>query len=255
MSRIRLNRFLAQCGLGSRRSCEGLITGGRILVNGTKVTELGTTVDPEADRVEHRGAVLEPVRAMEYLAYHKPHGVVVTRADPHVSETIYDVVRRDTGRDISHLRYVGRLDRDSEGLLLFTNDGGLIHALTHPRYHVKKTYLVQTQGELPADAVRTMVEHGVECDGDTLQAGAIRRVSLETPGDRRPWYEFVLYQGKNRQVRRMVAVAGSRVRRLCRVRFACVKLDELPAGGLRELTAREIAGLRAVGYPLSGRSD
>jgi pseudouridine synthase len=161
---------------------------------------------------------------------------------------MYDVIRRDTGRDLSHLRYVGRLDRDSEGLLLLTNDGTLIHALTHPRYHVKKVYLVQTLNELAPDSIRAMVEDGVESEGDTLRAGSVKRVDLNEPGDRRPWYEFELYEGKKRQIRRMVTVSGGRVNRLVRVRFACVKLDELAPGALRPLTEREVAGLRAVGY-------
>jgi len=254
VSRIRLNRFLAQCGLGSRRSCERLITAGRIYVNGVKADSLGTTLDPATDRVEYRGAVLKQVRELEYLAYHKPRGVVVTRTDPHETETMYDVVRRETGRDIAHLRYVGRLDRDSEGLLLLTNDGDLIHALTHPRYHVKKVYLVQTAAELAPDRLQAMVEQGVESEGVVLRAGAIRRLPLETADDRRPWYEFELYEGKKRQIRRMVAGAGGRVTRLCRVRFSCVKLDDLPAGALRPLSSREVAGLRATGFPPGARS-
>ena len=144
-SGVRLNRYLAQCGLGARRKCDLLIESGHVIVNGEKVTSLGTKVRPGIDRVEYKGTALKPLNTLEYLAYNKPRGVMVTREDPEGRATIYETLAR-AGLDAGHLNYVGRLDFNSEGLLLLTNDGALIHALTHPRFHIKKTYQVRTGG-------------------------------------------------------------------------------------------------------------
>ncbi len=243
---IRLNRYLAKCGLGSRRSAEQLITGGRIVVNGVKVTDLATTVAPGRDKVEYRGKQLEPVRELEYVAYHKPKGTVTTRSDPEGRKTVYDAIRERSGKDISHLRHVGRLDLNSEGLLLLTNDGDLIHALTHPRYHVKKVYHARISRPMAPEDIERMRGEGVESEGDILHAGSIRRLP-ETQGH---WYEVALYEGKNRQIRRMFEGLGYDVLRLRRVQFGVVRLGELPLGRGRKLDEREIAGLRNLGHPV-----
>jgi 23S rRNA pseudouridine2605 synthase len=243
---IRLNRYLAKCGLGSRRSVEQLITGGKILVNGRKVTELSTTVVRGRDKVEYRGKHVEPVRELEYLAYHKPKGTVTTRSDPEGRKTVYDAIRERTGRDVSHLRHVGRLDLNSEGLLLLSNDGDLIHALTHPRYHVKKVYHVRISRPMHGADIEQMKGAGVESEGVILHAGSVRRLP-ETQGH---WYEVALFEGKNRQIRRMFEALSYNVLRLRRVQFGVVRLGELPTGSVRALDEREIAGLKNLGYPV-----
>ena len=260
-SLIRLNRYLAQCGLGARRKCDELIAAGHIFVNGEKVTGLGTKVDPEKDAIEYRGKRVKPVRKLEYLAYFKPRGVMVTRNDPEKRETVYDALRK-AGIDADHLNYVGRLDYASEGLLLLTNDGDLVHALTHPRFHIKKVYRVRL-GKPLRDEDRNRLIQGVVSEGQVLHAGNVRVYSQAESRDRavrgadretgeQYWYEVDLYEGKNRQIRRMFEELGYDIRRLRRVQFGSVKIGELNAGECRKLTEREIAGLKASGYKNSG---
>ncbi|MBN2035692.1 MAG: rRNA pseudouridine synthase [Chitinispirillaceae bacterium] len=239
---IRLNRYLAQCGLGARRKCDELIRSGHVFINGKKVTELGTKVMP-ADRIEYRGKTVTPLARLEYLAYNKPAAVMVTKRDPEGRMTVYEKLRK-TGRNADHLNYVGRLDYFSEGLLLMTNDGSLLHALTHPRYHIKKTYRVQLERALSESDAQQLLD-GIVSEGQTLHAGGVRAV----PGGRdETWYELDLYEGKNRQIRRMLGALHFRIIRLIRIRFACVRLGDLAPGAFRELTTREIAGLKAAGF-------
>ncbi len=241
---VRLNKYLAGCGLGSRRACDGIIGAGRIYVNGAKVTALGTKVVPGLDRVEYLGRMLSPVVAFRYLAYHKPQSVIVTKSDPEGRTTIFDALK-ETGCDAGGLNYVGRLDVASEGLLLLTNDGSLIHALTHPRYRIKKVYDVKIDRQLtPADGAK-MTGEGIESEGQVLKAGAIRETGLADGF----WYHVDLYEGKKRQIRRMFAGLGYAVKRLRRTQFASVKLGDLAPGAVRELTQREIDALRSAGFP------
>lgn len=242
---IRLNRFCARCGLGSRRSCDTLIASGKVSVNGKRVTELGTKINPISDKVEYEGKLLKPGRSYQYLAYHKPRGVMVTKSDPEGRATIYEALRI-AGCDADGLNYVGRLDFNSEGLILLTNDGDLIHALTHPRYRIKKVYEVRSNKKLAADDARTMITGGVASEGQVLFAGDIHEIHAEVQGEH--WYEIVLYEGKQRQVRRMFEALGYQVVRLKRTHFASVKLDLLPLGNVRPLTEKEIAALQSAGW-------
>jgi 23S rRNA pseudouridine2605 synthase len=239
---MRLNRYLALCGLGARRKCDELISAGHIFVNGTKVAALGSKVLP-GDTVEYRGRTVKPLQRLEYIAYHKPVAVMVTRNDPEGRMTVYEKLRK-TGFNADHLNYVGRLDYFSEGLLLLTNDGALIHALTHPRYHIKKTYRVQLERPLREADTRALVE-GIESEGQMLHAGEVRPSS---GGRDEYWHEIDLYEGKNRQLRRMLGALHYRIIRLVRTRFACVKIGDLAPGARRPLTLREIAALKAAGF-------
>jgi 23S rRNA pseudouridine2605 synthase len=241
---IRLNRYLALCGLGSRRQCDGVIASGRIYVNGVKVDKLGTRVTPGRDNVAYKGRVLSPVEVLRYCAYYKPAGAIVTAIDPHGRTTIYDAMRRD-GFDASGLKYAGRLDSESEGILLLTNDGGLIHCLTHPRFHIKKVYEVQSDALLSADDVRSMTVDGIRSEGQLLRAGDVREL---TRGDGH-WYEVDLYESKKRQIHRMFEGRGRRITRLIRTQFGPVKLRDQKPGSVRDLSERETAALRALGYP------
>jgi 23S rRNA pseudouridine2605 synthase len=240
--KIRLNRFLARCGLGARRKCDELIKSGHVLVNGVKVSELGTKVSVN-DKVEYHGKTAVPIRRLEYWAYHKPPGVMVTKDDPQGRTTVYKALEHG-GFDARHLNYVGRLDYVSEGLLLFTNDGSLIHSVTHPRYQIKKVYQVQINRPLASfDEERLL--RGIESEGQVLHAGAVKKIKGPAGGN---WYEVALYEGKNRQLRRMFEALHYQVVRLIRNRFASVRLDDLAAGAIRPLTPREIAGLKSTGY-------
>ncbi|MCL2689780.1 MAG: rRNA pseudouridine synthase [Chitinispirillia bacterium] len=239
---LRINRYLAQCGLGSRRKCDELVESGHIFINGEKVTELGAKVSIN-DKVEYKGKTLRPVKRLEYWAYFKPRQIMVTKDDPEGRPTIYDVLRRD-GLDADLLKYVGRLDYLSEGLLLLTNDGDLIHALTHPRFRIKKVYLVRTGKPLEKQEISTLID-GIESEGQLLRAASVNLVDVK---DEQCWYEVTLFEGKNRQIRRMFEGIGHEVRKLRRIAFGSVKLGEMKTGEFRELTVREIGGLKNAGF-------
>lgn len=243
---VRLNRYLASCGLGSRRKCDQLILGGHIFVNGLKVTELGMKVCPSKDTVEHYGKKVIPLRKLTYIAFNKPRGIMVTKNDPEGRPTVYDALR-DAGGDFDYLNYVGRLDFNSEGLLLLTNDGDLIHALTHPRYQIKKVYAVKIERTLEKAEIQKLIE-GIESDGQTLHAGSVRNISEQLDDRKQFWYEIVLFEGKNRQIRRMLESLGILISKLRRIQFGSVKLDDLKTGEYRFLTEKEISALKNSGY-------
>jgi pseudouridine synthase len=247
---IRLNRYLAQAGLASRRECDTLIASGKIRVNGHRVETLGTKIDPARDRVEFAGAVVKEIQRLTYIAYHKSRGTIVTARDPQARETVYDALRKQ-GFEADHLRYVGRLDRNSEGLLLLTNDGELIHALTHPRFDIKKVYQVTINRPLSREDAVRMVEQGIESEGQVLRAGAIKTLPDVNAGEFR--YEIDLYEGKNRQIRRMMESCNYEVIRLKRTQFANVTLRDLKRGAYRFLEEREIRGLKNKGFPANRR--
>jgi 23S rRNA pseudouridine2605 synthase len=240
---IRINRYLSQCGLGARRKCDELVQSGHIFINGQKVTELGAKVNPNVDKVEYKGKQLRPIRKLEYYAYCKPRGVMVTNHDPEGRPTIYETLRRD-GLDADLLKYVGRLDYLSEGLLLLTNDGSLIHALTHPRFRIKKVYLVRTGRPLDNKDISNLID-GVESEDQLLRAASV--VPSNVKQDQH-WYEITLMEGKNRQIRRMLEGIGHEVRRLRRIAFGSVKLGGMNVGEYRPLTPREVGGLQNTGF-------
>jgi pseudouridine synthase len=243
---IRLNRYCAACGLGSRRSCDEIIAAGRIFVNGKRVTELGTKIHPRSDFVEFEGKSVIPQRPPTYIAYYKPRGVMVTAFDPEGRPTVYDALKR-IGTNPEGLRYIGRLDFNSEGLLLMTNDGELVHALTHPRYHIKKVYEVCIGVRLTTAEIILITEEGIESEGQVLKVGKIKPMPRNEEGF---WYLIDLYEGKKRQIRRIFDGLTHTVSRLKRIQFASVKLGELELGTARELTEREVAALKSAGFPV-----
>lgn len=245
---LRLNRYLAQCGLGARRACDEIIATGHIFINDVAVIKLGTIVDPARDTVTYRGKQIKQIRSLEYYAYYKPKDVIVTKDDPESRTTIFEALKA-SGHPIDHLNYVGRLDRNSEGLLLLTNDGSLIHTLTHPRFHIKKVYRIRTGVPLTAAHARQMVEEGVASEDQILHAGDIRPDPVKGENGLEYWYEIDLYEGKNRQIRRMFETLGYEVVRLKRTQFGNVKLGDLHRGALRPLTEKEREALLHYGHP------
>jgi pseudouridine synthase len=241
--RERLARYLARSGVASRRRAEAVIAAGRVAVNGVVVTTPAFDVDPERDRVTVDGRPVRPEPKV-YLMLNKPPGYVSTVSDPQGRPTVLDLVPR-----MGRLYPVGRLDAESEGLLLLTNDGELSLLLTHPRYHVPKTYRVWVAG-VPTRAVLGRLARGVELeDGPTAPA----RVRMVRAGRGGAVLELTLYEGRKRQIRRMCAAVGHPVRRLVRVGLGPLSLGDLPSGRWRELTSGEVAALRRAG--LRGRRD
>lgn len=237
---VRLHKFLAQCGLGSRRSCEVLILSGVVTVDGHPVTELGSSILPGRQVVRVHGTTVQP-EAKLYLALNKPAGYVSTSKDPQGRPTVVDLVKSLSER----LYTVGRLDRDSEGLLILTNDGDLANAMSHPRHHVEKVYHVAVSGRLSA-AQRSAFRLGVESDGELLRVIEVRELR---GGKRGVTYEVVLGEGRNRQLRRMFAAVGLKVVRLERVAIGPLRLGRIARGRWRHLTNAEVQSLRDAARP------
>ncbi|HOW96426.1 MAG TPA: pseudouridine synthase [Kiritimatiellia bacterium] len=241
---MRLQKYLAQCGIGSRRACEQLIADGRIRVNGQVVRRLGTTIDPTRDRVEADGRAVRP-EAPVVIAVNKPIGLICTSHDPQGRPTVVGALAgtRSVSDDpwpAGRLYTIGRLDADSEGLLLLTNDGELAHRLMHPRHHVPRVYRVWVRGRPSAEQLRQFIE-GVEYEGETLRAQEVRvlQARSETTCCR-----VILKEGRKRQIRRMFEVLGLPVARLRRTDIGPLSLGRLPIGGWRFLRPEEMAGLR-----------
>ncbi len=239
---LRLQKYLSAAGVASRRHAEEMITEGRVLVNGRAITKLGSTVIPGRDEVVVDGRTIpSPIgRTLVYLAYHKPRGVLVTASDPEGRLTIYEHIRDLPPGVIP----VGRLDRNSEGLLLLTNDGDLAHRLMHPRYEVLKEYEVIVLGEMTDEDVRQMQEGMDIGDGpDHLTAPA--EVEILQIVDGRTRLRAILNEGRKRQLRRMVEALGHQVKRLIRIREGVVTLSGLRLGTTRRLTPQEVKQLKA----------
>ena len=227
---MRLNRYLALCGLGSRRACEEIILAGGVRINGRPVRELATAVQP-GDTVVARGRVVRPA-ATRYLVLHKPAGCLSSRQSQGGKPTVYDLLPPDAGS----LPHVGRLDAESEGLLLLSNDGELSQALTHPSRHVEKEYEVILDRAFDTKLIPKLLK------GIYLEEGRAKAAHVHAEGANN--LRVVLTQGINRQIRRMFAALGYKVKRLTRTRLGPLKLGRLPRGAWRELSAREVEALR-----------
>ena len=226
---MRLNAYLARAGIASRRASEEVIRAGRVKVNGRRAG-LATVVEP-GDRVEVDGEPIEP-EPLAYVLLHKSAGVVTTARDPQGRPTVVGLVGHER-----RLVPVGRLDADTTGAILLTNDGGLAQRLMHPRYEVDKVYVAEVEGRPGPDALRRLAEGVVLDDGPTAPA-VVRSLG---PGR----VELTLHEGRKHQVKRMLAAVGHPVSRLHRSRYAGLDLQDLPAGRWRELSAVEIERLRA----------
>ena len=264
----RLQKVLAAAGVASRRASEGLIAAGRVRVDG-RVAQLGGSVDPSVARIEVDGVPVGVGAARAYLALHKPAGVTSTVRDRHAGTTVLELVPTALVPDGARLYPVGRLDRDSEGLLLLTNDGEWSERILHPRFGVEREYAVAVAGPLPAEVI-TALDAGIELEEGRahlvrrlrrLSAAEVAALSLlidPPPADDLAWYRATLTQGWKRQLRRMFGAVGSPIVRLVRVRIGRVGLAGLGSGRLRPLTNPEIrilAGGDARPRPASSRTS
>lgn len=233
---MRLQKYMAECGVASRRKAEEMIAEGRVTVNGVKITEMGVQVE-ESDEVRVDGQAIRPEAEKRYVMYHKPAGEVTTVSDPEGRRCVLDHFRDYPVR----LYPVGRLDYDSEGLLLLTNDGALTERMLHPSHQVDKTYLARVTGSVTMDEVR-MLRAGVMLDDHKTAPAKVRVIKLEAEAT---VVLVTIHEGRNRQVRRMFEETGHQVTQLRRVRFGPLDLGDLPRGKWRELTAEEVRSLTA----------
>jgi len=242
----RLQKILSQAGVASRRLAEELIAQGRVQVNGTTVTELGSKADPDADEIKVDGRRIRTQARKRYILLHKPRGYITSRSDPQGRPTVIDLLRGVR----EYIYPVGRLDYDSEGLLLLTNDGDLAARLTHPRHEVDKVYEARVRG-IPDEHALERLAKGVTIEG---QRTAPAKVRLLDPPVKRPTeneqtrVELAIHEGRQRQVRKMFDAVGHPVVRLKRVRIGPIADPDMPPGHWRELTPQEVARLqRAAG--------
>ena len=230
----RLNKFIASSGLCSRRKADELIEGGKVFVNGKKVTELGFTVE-DKDKVVIGGKLVRPVKH-EYYRFYKPAGYITTSDDEKGRKTIYDLLPEN----MYNLKPVGRLDKDSTGLLILTNDGDLINELTHPSVKVPKVYLVTVDSRMHPHEFEKMAK-GIEIEPGKI---AYADVTVLEADSKHTTMQIVLYQGMNRQIRKMIEYFGYEVKSLKRIQHATIQLDGLKRGEFKPIKPGQIKELR-----------
>lgn len=250
---VRLQKIIAQAGIVSRRKAEELILDGRVQVNGQTITELGTKADPERDHIRVDGKLLQGAQQHRYFMLNKPKGYVTTASDPEGRPTVMQFVERAGVRVFP----VGRLDYQSEGLLLLTNDGELANALTRAAAKVKKVYLVKVSGK-PSESGLNQLRSGIMIERG--KPGSREGRVMTAPTDiklvrdaENPWYEMSLIEGRNREIRKMFEEIGHHVEKIRRVEYGPLVLD-LPPGEVRELSADEVELLRKAVRPKSAKS-
>jgi 23S rRNA pseudouridine2605 synthase len=232
---VRLQKLLAQSGVASRRKCEELMLDGRVEVDGEVVTRLGTKVDPRSAVIRVEGKRLPPISEKVYLVLNKPRGVVSTMSDPEGRRTLGDLVADRPER----LFHVGRLDTDTSGLILLTNDGDFAHRMAHPSYEVDKTYVAEVAGEVYRRTIKQLLE-GVTLDDGPV---TVRKARIVEAAASKSIVELVIHEGSNRIVRRLLDHVGHPVRRLTRTAIGPVVLGRLKVGEMRDLTREELGEL------------
>lgn len=229
--KIRLQKYLSECGIASRRKSEELISAGVVKING-RVAQLGDKLDPKRDTVTVRGKKVSGGKKHYYIMLHKPRGFITTMSDEMDRKCVAQLVK-DVGERVYP---VGRLDRDSEGLLLMTNDGEFANAMTHPSHHVSKTYRVTVREDVDDEQLQQLSE-GVEIDSGKTSPAQVHMILKEPE---RTVLEFIIEEGKNRQIRKMCEAVGLNVIRLKRTKIGSIKLGMLPQGKWRNLTDDEV---------------
>jgi 23S rRNA pseudouridine2605 synthase len=237
---MRIQKYLSACGVCSRRKAEEYLLAGKITVNGKVVRELGTTIDPETDVVCVNGVLVQSPQKPVTVALYKPRRVISAASDDRGRECVTDYVPPELGR----LYPVGRLDYDSEGLILLTNDGTLANFLTHPKYHVPKTYLVTVSGAVSLAALDKL-RKGVIIDGNYRTKPCQAQIIEQTAQGTR--LKITLYEGKNQQIRKMMKAVSHPVTRLIRIEIGHISLGNLKSGQWRHLTNHELRKLKAGG--------
>ena len=232
---VRLQKVLAAAGVASRRASEIMIDEGRVEVNGKIVTEQGRRVNPDRDQIRVDGSRIPPLRRHMYLVLNKPRGVISTMDDPEGRTTLADYLPRTKER----LFHVGRLDTETEGLIILTNDGEFAHRLAHPSYEVRKSYHVQVAGVMDNRTLKRL-EKGVTLDDGPVKPDKVKLISR---GQDRTLLQVSLHEGRNRIVRRMMDAVGHPVDRLARTAIGPVRLGNLPVGETRELSRDELGAL------------
>jgi len=232
---LRVNQYISQCGIASRRKAETLILEGKVCVNGIIVKELSRQIC-DTDIVEIDGQKISPTKQHTTIAFHKPPGVICTATDPQGRKTIYDCLPSG----FSGLKYIGRLDLQSRGLILLSDDGELVYRLTHPKYQIERSYLVWTSRELSRRAMESLL-NGIDIgDGEI---GKVKDIFLDDG-----FVELVLTEGKNREIRKMLHALHYHIEDLKRIGFGNIVLGDLAVGNYREITGDELEGLKCTVY-------
>ena len=234
MADMRLNKIIADAGITSRRGADELIMDGRVTVDGHQVRELGAKFDPDKVKVAVDGETINRSMSKTYLALHKPRGVLSTMFDPEGRPSLSDFINLRTER----LFHVGRLDKDSEGLILLTNDGDLTFRATHPSFGLEKTYIIEFDGKLPVGVEKTLLK-GVELEDGM---GRVLRFSHLSP----QWIEVVIHEGRYHIIRRLMEAVGVEVLRLIRTKFGPISLGETLEGRWRDLNSGELVSLQTA---------
>lgn len=228
---MRLNKFLSNSGVASRRKCEEIILEGKVFVNGKAVTELGTVINEKKDKVTIEGKLIKLPSSFVYIKLNKPKGYACTAKDEKGRKTIYDLVKCE-----ERLFSIGRLDYDTEGLIILTNDGDFANKIGHPKYNIEKEYRVTIEGEVKESEMAVM-RKGVVVDGERMPSARVEWLSFENGFTK---LSIVIDEGQNRQVRRMFEAIGKTIKLLKRVRIGGVKLGGLSRGEYRDLSEQEL---------------
>ena len=236
MAEIRLNKIIADAGIASRRAADQLITEGRATVDGEVIKELGKRFDPEISEIKVDGESLKTNKSKTYLAFHKPAGVISTMADPEGRKNLGDYFKDRKDR----LYHVGRLDKDSEGLILLTNDGELAHRATHPSYGLEKRYLVEVEGEF-SKQISDQLLAGVRLEDGLARAVKVSHIRAVTRNHH--WVEITIHEGRYHIIRRLIEALGLKVIRLIRLDFGPVSLGDMKPGRHRVLNTQELTNL------------
>lgn len=236
MAEIRLNKIIADAGVASRRAADQLITEGRVTVDGEVIKELGKRFDPEISEIKVDGESLKTNKSKTYLAFHKPAGVISTMADPEGRKNLGDYFKDRKDR----LYHVGRLDKDSEGLILLTNDGELAHRATHPSYGLEKRYLVEVEGEF-SKQISDQLLAGVRLEDGLARAVKVSHIRAVTRNHH--WVEITIHEGRYHIIRRLIEALGLKVIRLIRLDFGPVSLGDMKPGRHRVLNTQELTNL------------